>query len=1151
MSHLPSSTRTRAGRFASVPEEHGDEADLSYQGAAGQYQYGYDQGYRYDQAEEFDVISPYTSPQQQHQRPYDPALGTQPGAPRDYFSTGRRYSHARTASEGSADVGITPSPYEYSGSNNGRRSSTSPPGPHGSSSSSGAGGVRAPIYDKPLPNYKPTALRRPFLLVLLAVVLGAIAALVIGLLKLPVSRASIVQARDVAQGLDLARRLEVPPGNVNSEAPTVTGVLAAEDFGGLDTAATVTTPQAAGGSQGTDVPAPGEFEELAPLPSPAPAPTPTPAPALESAAAPPALQAPSSPSGEGGADDDGAAEPTTTQAYVLAGDFAELGGPTPTPTPTAPLAPPPGAYEGLSEEETDTVPALAMAAPAAQATHTQPPGVEGNPPPAAYNGLDDEETVTPTAPYVGETGFADPIGAPPVTPPPGTTTVAFVGESAFADPIGAPPVTAPGSTTVGYVDESAFADPIGAPPVTPSDFSVPAATVPIENIVTDVNESNPQTTDPPAAVSDDVNDPSHVPGENDFGDLNAAPTTVGAAPSSAFGQLQLITTATQPPAVVSYGTASAAPVFTPYTTVVTNAHGQLTTIVTSKPVQPSLQVLTNAAGVPTKTLTSYPLAASRPADNSNNGAVVIYSHTTTVASYILGMFIPTIAAVLLSIPIRILDTNARVFHPWHQLARPQGALGKHSISLEPFGWGGYLETFRGLGSGQWVLFCTTVLTVSAALLIPLAGEAIRIDLQGPECRPGTMTNKGCFFITTSFFQGTIACVCLLGVIALVLLTLVFILGRWKTGVATNPWSICSIATLCLHDDVRRLFTSLPAGVDARALPKSLIEALFAERRFRLGYFYGTNSGTIEYGIVLADNADGYGGGGGGGDGRSAGEKARTSVDEAWEVENMLKHHNQARPLEKLENKHHLPFLMLGYVWRLLLLLVLLGMLAVIGYYQTGSDKTDFEKFMSGEGFGVRFLFTGAGVVITLSWSSFFDSIAIISPFRLLAKGSRPARRSILLAPPRNGFSGLWAGLRRGDLFLASTSLISIASELLPILLCNTPFRSTQVYLVNRACTYGSVAIMSVMALTLILSFVVKWPHMPLDPSTIAGTMYYVCDSWMLDGFEGCGGLSRLARKERDMRVDNMGLRYGFGRTLGVSGRSRIGVDLSPDSRLPI
>lgn len=84
------------------------------------------------------------------------------------------------------------------------------------------------------------------------------------------------------------------------------------------------------------------------------------------------------------------------------------------------------------------------------------------------------------------------------------------------------------------------------------------------------------------------------------------------------------------------------------------------------------------------------------------------------------------------------------------------------------------------------------------------------------------------------------------------------------------------------------------------------------------------------------------------------------------------------------------------------------------------------------------------------------------------------------------------------------------------------------------------------------SFAVKWPSMPLDPSTAAGAMWYVCDSRMVVGGGGAeggmSGLSRLDRKERDKRVLETGMRYGFGRTMGVSGKGRIGVDVVDESR---
>ncbi|KAI1636214.1 hypothetical protein F4809DRAFT_663063 [Biscogniauxia mediterranea] len=75
-----------------------------------------------------------------------------------------------------------------------------------------------------------------------------------------------------------------------------------------------------------------------------------------------------------------------------------------------------------------------------------------------------------------------------------------------------------------------------------------------------------------------------------------------------------------------------------------------------------------------------------------------------------------------------------------------------------------------------------------------------------------------------------------------------------------------------------------------------------------------------------------------------------------------------------------------------------------------------------------------------------------------------------------------------------------------------------------------------MILVVACSFFVRWPHrMPVDPSTIAGAMYYVCDSYMLDSLSG---LSVLEKKERDRRVNAMGLRYEFGEMRGVSGRER-------------
>jgi hypothetical protein len=72
------------------------------------------------------------------------------------------------------------------------------------------------------------------------------------------------------------------------------------------------------------------------------------------------------------------------------------------------------------------------------------------------------------------------------------------------------------------------------------------------------------------------------------------------------------------------------------------------------------------------------------------------------------------------------------------------------------------------------------------------------------------------------------------------------------------------------------------------------------------------------------------------------------------------------------------------------------------------------------------------------------------------------------------------------------------------------------------------------------SFFVRWPHMPVDPSTIAGAAYYVCDSHLLDNVEGT---SILRRKERGQKVESVGERYVFEEITGVSGVVRTGVDV--------
>jgi len=85
-----------------------------------------------------------------------------------------------------------------------------------------------------------------------------------------------------------------------------------------------------------------------------------------------------------------------------------------------------------------------------------------------------------------------------------------------------------------------------------------------------------------------------------------------------------------------------------------------------------------------------------------------------------------------------------------------------------------------------------------------------------------------------------------------------------------------------------------------------------------------------------------------------------------------------------------------------------------------------------------------------------------------------------------------------------------------------------------------------MLLSFVAAFMKRQPYLPLDPGTIVGRMYYVCDSWMTRDFGAMGGdgLDRGQETGGNMRntAHLRGQRYVFGKMTGVSGTERIGID---------
>lgn len=108
----------------------------------------------------------------------------------------------------------------------------------------------------------------------------------------------------------------------------------------------------------------------------------------------------------------------------------------------------------------------------------------------------------------------------------------------------------------------------------------------------------------------------------------------------------------------------------------------------------------------------------------------------------------------------------------------------------------------------------------------------------------------------------------------------------------------------------------------------------------------------------------------------------------------------------------------------------------------------------------------------------------------------------------------------------------LAKVVLPVTLDQVPFAYNSTWLTQQICAWLSVAILALMIFVVAGLFLVEWPPLPVDPSTIAGAMFYVCESQMVDAFDG---LSCKNKKSRDRDVRSMGSRYAYWQTVDESG----------------
>ncbi|KAJ0338999.1 hypothetical protein KNSL1_012206 [Colletotrichum chrysophilum] len=493
------------------------------------------------------------------------------------------------------------------------------------------------------------------------------------------------------------------------------------------------------------------------------------------------------------------------------------------------------------------------------------------------------------------------------------------------------------------------------------------------------------------------------------------------------------------------------------TSFTTSLSGTLRTI-TSTP-SPTTRLSTIKPSTTLITSTTKPTATDSP----DRVITEIEKFGFTNGDYFVGKFLPIILAVMIAVPLRIIDLNAKLYQPFHALAQKGGSLGKSSMTLQFDGWKGFLTPFETL----------------------------------------------------------------IAFIIVLLLILLFFLRTWETGLHANPWSIAGISSLARNADIRS------HQIDFKASAKAM-----REKRYRFGYFKNT-LGRDEYGIIYGDD--------------SAQSLQGATASGAIPSDDELTGAYQRYIAKK--SRKPVPFIALTWWWRLGFIFFLAALFIIILYYHlTLGVRTSFKDFMDSQTFGVRFFFAALGVTIIFCWESIFISeltqlalgfpcltfqgIAIISPYYNMGRRSQPPEKSILLTRPTNGFYGLYAAILESNIILMLAAFMSILAEFLPILFANVPYNLTQTLKSHNVCATISLTILALMLASMVASLFIKWPELPVDPRSIAGALYYVAESRMLEDFEG---LSKLDSEEREKKVKELGRRYFYGGLTGSNGK-RMGVE---------
>jgi hypothetical protein len=313
------------------------------------------------------------------------------------------------------------------------------------------------------------------------------------------------------------------------------------------------------------------------------------------------------------------------------------------------------------------------------------------------------------------------------------------------------------------------------------------------------------------------------------------------------------------------------------------------------------------------------------------------STTSWSIKYFTGNFVPIITAVLFSFPFRMLDTSVRTMVPFYELHSSSGVAGPDLLNLDYTRTNIVITTILSLLSGHSMMIISSLLSIALIFLVPLSAEAIFLNLENCVQYPDAV------YCTTSItVYPLIARVlqAVLGLIAVLLILLCYLLYRNNSGVYADPSSICGLATLMHNPPLVQIMSHMDLDISDRDFENAI-----QGKRLHLG----AHNMPDGYGIFVTDE---YG-----------------SVNVTTQPTPPTQNQPRKTWFSDLGKPTMKFFKVFSVYFVFSATLALFGM--VVFYYKNSADN-QFERFMDSQSFGPRFMMTAFGVLIKLFWETLLE-----------------------------------------------------------------------------------------------------------------------------------------------------------------------------------